>query len=327
MIVSGYGHHGCMRTANPGSWSEAAARGRVRQNIGLSRFTVWGVGGPARRLFEPLDIQDLARFLGDLDPEEPLLWLGLGSNLLVRDGGFAGTVIRTTGLTRFLTDLGSGVFQVGAGVSCPQFARSCAKDGYEGAEFLAGIPGTIGGALAMNAGAFGAETWDLVDAVEIIDRRGNRRWLSSEMFKVSYRHVDRPGECWFTSAKLRLTKGDSETSRRRIRDLLAQRAAGQPSGARSCGSVFRNPPGDHAGRLVEAAGLKGYCIGGAQVSERHANFIINRGNATAADIEFLIAHVREVVLRAHGVQLVPEVHAVGESVTHGAAAIKGAGSD
>ncbi len=323
MIVSGYGHHGCIRAAAHGSLQGHSAGGRVRTDVRMSRYTGWGVGGPAKRFFEPRDLQDLSRFLRDSDPEEPLFWLGLGSNLLVRDSGFSGTVIRTASLAKTMRLAGDGVFQVGVGVTSPQFARFCAGHGYAGAEFFAGIPGTMGGALAMNAGAFGTETWDLVVEVEVMDRRGQRNWLSKDVFKVGYRHVERPPQCWFTAARMRPTKGDVESARHRIRDLLAQRAASQPSGARSCGSVFRNPPGDHAGRLVEAAGLKGYRIGGAQVSEKHANFIINTGNATATDIEYLIAHVQKVVSQVYRIVLTPEVHVIGDLDRHDTTRAKG----
>jgi UDP-N-acetylmuramate dehydrogenase len=180
-----------------------------------------------------------------------------------------------------------------------------------GGEFLAGIPGTLGGALAMNAGAFGGETWSLVRRVETIDRRGVRRWRAPADFQVGYRQVRGPAGEWFVTAELQLQAGDGEAGLQRVKELLERRNATQPIGLPSCGSVFRNPPGDHAARLIEACGLKGTRRGGACVSAKHANFIINEGTASAADIEDLIRYVAETVERMQGVCLVPEVHVVG----------------
>jgi len=292
-----------------------ALRGRWLEGEPLARHTTWRVGGPARRLYLPADLEDLAACLRALPPQEPLLWLGLGSNLLVRDGGFPGTVVATAACLRALEHRGGGLVRAEAGVACPKLARWCARRGLAGAEFFAGIPGTLGGALAMNAGAFGGETWALVEAVETLDRRGRLRRRGPEAFRVGYREVRGPEGEWFVAVWLRLRPagpGERAAVEARIRELLARRAATQPLGQPSCGSVFRNPPGDHAARLIEAAGLKGRRRGGAQVSERHANFIVNTGEATAADIEGLIREVQETVARVHGVRLVPEVHIVGE---------------
>jgi len=197
-------------------------------------------------------------------------------------------------------------------VSCAKVARECARANLVGAAFLAGIPGTMGGALAMNAGAFGGETWSIVSAVRTIDRRGVIRERSPEEFTVAYREVVRPAEEWFVACTLRLARGDGEAEQAAIRALLERRAATQPTGQPSCGSTFRNPAGDYAARLIEASGLKGFRIGGAEVSTKHANFIINTGEATAADIEDLIAHVRSEVAHRQGVMLQTEVHMVGE---------------
>ncbi len=288
-------------------------RGETRWNEPLAGYTSWRVGGPARLLYRPADRDDLADFLGTLDAEEPLLWLGLGSNLLVRDGGFPGVVISTHGRLDVLEhDGGKGIYAE-VGCACAKVARFAARAGLVGAEFLAGIPGTLGGALAMNAGAFGGETWPLVHVVETIDRRGEIRQRGPEDFDVAYRQVKRPEDEWFLAARLALSDGDTSQAQARIRSLLERRSATQPTGLPSCGSTFRNPPGDHAARLIEAAGLKGMCRGGAQVSEKHANFIINTGDATAADIEGLIELVRETVQQHSGIRLVTEVHRVGES--------------
>lgn len=286
-------------------------RGELRFDEPLHRYNTWRVGGPARQLYLPADSADLAVFLTTLASDEPLLWLGLGSNLLIRDGGFQGTVILLQGRLNGLQVDGELV-HVEAGVACAKTARTCARAGLTGAAFLAGIPGTMGGALAMNAGAFGGETWRIVEQVETIDRHGAFRRRSPAEFGIDYRQVDRPGEEWFVACHLRLTRGDTVAEQAAIRALLERRAATQPTGQPSCGSTFRNPPGDHAARLIEATGLKGYRMGGAEVSAKHANFIINTGDATAADLEALIVHVRAQVERQHGVWLQTEYHAVGD---------------
>ncbi len=286
-------------------------RGELRLDEPLGRYNTWRVGGPARQMYLPADAQDLAVFLAGLEPVEPLLWLGLGSNLLIRDGGFPGTVILLLGRLKRLAIVGERV-EVEAGVTCAKVARECARADLTGAAFLAGIPGTMGGALAMNAGAFGGETWPIVEVVTTIDRSGAIRQRDPAEFEISYRRVIRPAEEWFLACTLHLTPGDGAAEQAAIRALLERRAATQPIGQPSCGSTFRNPPGDYAARLIEAAGLKGYRIGGAEVSSKHANFIINTGKATAADIENLITHVAAEVERRHGVRLQTEVHMVGD---------------
>ncbi|MCP1673853.1 UDP-N-acetylmuramate dehydrogenase [Natronocella acetinitrilica] len=288
-------------------------QGQLLEAEPMSRHTTWHVGGPADRFYRPAGRDDLARFLAMLPESEPLYWCGLGSNLLVRDGGLRGTVIfLQPGLTELRTLAGNRLW-VDAGVACAKAARFAARNGLVGAEFLAGIPGTMGGALAMNAGAFGGETWQVVDWVETVDRGGRIRRRPVEDYAVAYREVTRPTEEWFLGAMLQLQPGDGDAAMSRIRELLSTRAATQPIGKPSCGSVFRNPEGDHAARLIESAGLKGHRIGGAVVSEKHANFILNAGGATAEDIEQLIAHVQAVVERTHGVRLHPEVHMIGEA--------------
>ncbi len=290
-------------------------RGELRENEPLARHTTWRVGGPARRFYRPADSADLVELLRRLPADEPLWWLGLGSNLLVRDGGLPGTVIATAGALDRIERTGPDTVRAEAGVASAKVARFCARAGLAGAEFLAGIPGTLGGALAMNAGAFGGETWPLVAAVETVDRHGVVRQRGPEDFQIGYREVRGPAGEWFLAAHLRLTPGaGAEALSARIKDLLARRGATQPTNQPSCGSVFRNPPGDHAARLIDEAGLKGLCVGGARVSERHANFIVNTGGATAADIEALIRRVQAEVARVHGVALVPEVHIVGEAL-------------
>ncbi len=286
-------------------------RGKLFLNEPLARHTSWRVGGPARRFFQPADAADLAVFLQGLDPAEPILWLGLGSNLLVSDAGFTGTVIRTQGCLNTLQHIGKRGIRAESGVSCAKLARFAARLGLTGVEFLAGIPGTLGGALAMNAGAYGGETWDRVRRVLTIDRRGKIRARAPADFRIGYRRVRGPEGEWFLEAELALEPGDTTDSLERIRELLARRGRAQPIGLPSCGSVFRNPPGDYAARLIEAAGLKGLRIGDAQVSEKHANFIVNLGTASAWDIARLIERVQSEVEGASGIHLTPEVCRVG----------------
>jgi len=288
-------------------------RGELRRDEPLARHTSWRVGGPARTFYRPADREDLVAFLQSLPADEPVLWLGLGSNLLVRDGGYAGTVLALSGRLTALEMAGPGRLRAEAGVACAHVARHAARGGFVGLEFLAGIPGTMGGALAMNAGAFGGETWQRVLEVETIDRRGVVRARPPTDFAVGYREVRGPAGEWFLSGTLRLEPGDAAAAQQEIRRLLDRRAATQPTSQPSGGSTFRNPPDDFAARLIESAGLKGLRIGGAQVSEKHANFIVNLGDSTAADIEALIATVRERVLAVHGVALRAEVHVVGEA--------------
>lgn len=302
-----------MRSAAASLTEMDQARGTWRCHASLAAHTTWRVGGPADRLYLPADTDDLAVFLRTLPPQEPLFWMGLGSNLLVRDGGIRGTVVCTRSRLKSFSIQGNRV-TVEAGLPSPLVARQCADAGLTGAEFLAGIPGTFGGALAMNAGAFGGETWELVDAVTTIDRKGEIRWRSPTEFSIGYRRVEGPGNEWFLSATLRLTPGDSDTSRATIRELLARRATTQPANQPSCGSVFRNPPNDFAGRLIESCGLKGHRIGGARVSERHANFIVNDGGASASDIELLMEHVRTTVRVRCGILLEQEVRVVGDAL-------------
>ena len=288
-----------------------AVRGQLSGAEPMSKHTSWRVGGPAERFFRPADVEDLAAFLADLDAETPVFWLGLGSNLLVRDGGLSGVVISTSALARDLEDLGAHRVRVGASVPCTQLARQCIRWGYGPSEFFAGIPGSVGGALAMNAGAHGGETWDRVVSVRTLDRHGRMHERTPADYRIGYRSVVGPPDEWFVEATLEFDP-DVDPSMETQKAMLARRRETQPLGLPSCGSVFRNPPGDFAARLIEAAGLKGYRIGGAEVSEKHANFIINTGGASAADIERLIAHVQDTVRERHGVELVHEVRIVGK---------------
>jgi len=292
---------------------------RVRWHEPMSLHTSWRAGGPADMFFLPRDIEDLAAFLRVLPASVPVYWVGLGSNLLVREGGIRGVVVATAGAFSRIERRSQSRIYCQASVPCARIARACANWGLGQAEFFGGIPGTFGGALAMNAGAFGDETWRHVLSVETIDRHGQRRARAAQDFHVSYRQVEpldaalRGGaEEWFLSAELQFEPQAGE-SRSSVRSLTERRKQTQPLGQRSCGSVFRNPPGDHAARLIEAAGLKGYRIGDAVVSDKHANFIINEGHASATELEQLIRHVQQTVERMHGVALQTEVRIVGES--------------
>lgn len=283
---------------------------QVKQNLSLAKLTSWRVGGDVEIYASPSNRQELAQLLHNYGNKN-IYFIGLGSNLLIRDSGVAGLVIDTKkGLCELFCE--DNLVYAGAGVASAKFARFCARNNLQGAEFFAGIPGTIGGALKMNAGCFGGETWNLVEYVDTIDADGNIKRRNPIDFNFSYRACKFDRKEWFIGAMFRLENGSKEDSLQIIKELLARRADTQPTGDHSCGSVFKNPPGDFAGRLIEDAGLKGYAVGGAQVSNKHANFIINENSATATDIEALIEHVKEAVLAKHCIALEPEVQIIGE---------------
>ena len=284
---------------------------RVEYDASMAKRTSWHVGGPADMLFTPRDVSDLSAFLNQLPSDVPVMCIGLGSNLLVRDGGIRGAVISTHGALGALELQGETRVRAEAGVACGRIARQCVKWGLGPAEFFAGIPGTLGGALAMNAGAWGGETWNHVVDVDVLDRSGRRHTRQAADYDIGYRSVQGPANEWFVGAQLEFEHKPGVNAQA-IRELLDRRRETQPIGEWSCGSVFTNPPGDHAARLIESAGLKGYRIGDASVSEKHANFIINHGAAHAADVEALIEHVRRTVAEVHGVELTTEVRIVGE---------------
>lgn len=287
-------------------------QGELLFNEPLAKHTSWRVGGIAQQFYRPASAEDLALFLSQLPSSEHVLWLGLGSNLLIRDGGFAGTVIATAGVLKALKIEGNTV-HAEVGVYCSSLARKSARAGLAGVSFLAGIPGTLGGALAMNAGAHDGETWQFVSLVTTVDRQGVLRQRKPEDFIVSYRHVAIPEGEWFVSAELLLAKGEAKEEAAKIKALLKRRNTTQPTNKPCAGSVFRNPENDFAGRLIESMSLKGLAIGGASVSEKHANFIVNDGTATAADIEALILLLQQKIEQQYGVKLQPEVHIVGEA--------------
>jgi UDP-N-acetylmuramate dehydrogenase len=277
----------------------------------MSKHTSWRLGGPADLYFRPDSVDALCEFLRELNDGVKVYWTGVGSNLLVRDGGIRGAVISPVASLGNLERHEAGLVEAGAGVPCTVLARRCTRWGLGPAEFFAGIPGTVGGALKMNAGAFGGETWDRVVEVDTVDRHGNIRRRAKSDFEVAYRQVRGPVDEWFVAARFQFVQ-QAETRLERVQELMKERQQKQPLGLPSCGSVFRNPPGYHAAQLIEASDLKGSRIGGAVVSEKHANFIINTGDATAADVETLIEHVRDTVEERQGVKLDLEVHIVGE---------------
>lgn len=290
-------------------------RGEIRSKEPMARHVSWRAGGVAARAALPVDLDDCAALLAALPADEPVLMVGLGSNLLIRDGGYGGTVMFTHGALKKLQIENDGSIYAEAGVASPKVARFAATHDLQGAEFLAGIPGTVGGALAMNAGCYGSETWPFVEKALLLNRRGEKVIRTPGDFEIGYRHVRalKANDEVFAGAWFRFECGPGGESRERIRSLLEKRISSQPLQLPNAGSVFRNPPGDHAARLIEAAGLKGLKLGGAQVSEKHANFIVNpQGAAKASEIEMLIGQIQAVVLQKFGVELECEVRIIGQ---------------
>ncbi len=285
-------------------------RGKLLFDVSLSRYNTWGVGGNAQCVFHPADIEDLSYFLANTEANMPLTWLGLGSNVLIRDGGIEGVVIVTqTGLKQIRFD-GHSVYAQ-AGVACAKLAKATVAKSLVGLEFMAGIPGTVGGALAMNAGAFGGQTWQNVTHVDVINRRGEISTREVSEYEYGYRHVKSFEGEWFVGASFDLNLDEHGIKVVSIKELLAQRAESQPIGKKNCGSVFKNPECGYAASLIEHCGLKGFAIGGACVSSKHANFIINANKATAEDIEVLMQHVQDKVKQQCNIDLVPEVKFLG----------------
>lgn len=301
-----------------GEWGDAfvmtqSLKGKfgLFENVSLAPLTSWQVGGKARYVYKPETKEDLAAFLKSLPASEPLLVMGLGSNLLVREAGFSGTIILIQGGLSELKSVDETTVFAQAGVSCAQLARFSARQHLRHLEFLAGVPGTVGGALAMNAGCHGNETWNQVLRVELVTRAGEFVVKEASEFEIAYRHVVLPENTWFIGGCFKGEIGTKEEALKEINKLLDYRVRTQPTHQPSCGSVFRNPPGHYAAKLIESCGLKGICIGGAQVSPKHANFIVNLGSATAWDIEQLIAHVKKTVFEKTGVMMMEEVRMVG----------------
>ena len=320
-----------MNMTEPTQFTPNNLRGTMRYNVDMSRHTSWRAGGCVERLYQPVDFDDLRAFLRTLPVDEPLLAVGLGSNLLVRDGGLRGTVLLMHGALGEVRMEADGLIFAQAGVPGAKLARFAALHELSGAEFFAGIPGTVGGMLAMNAGCYGSETWEMATRVQVLDRAGELYERTSDDYEIGYRAVAKrepsvsthlapivmKREEFFVGAWFKFASGDGNESREAIRTLLNKRIASQPLNLPNAGSVFRNPENDHAARLIESCGLKGVQIGGAQVSMKHANFIVNLGNASASEIESLIKQVQSTVEKMTGIRLHPEVRIVGEAIRPG----------
>jgi UDP-N-acetylmuramate dehydrogenase len=308
-----------MNMADLNHFGTAKLRGRLARDEPMARHTSWRAGGTAARAYTPADLADLRAFLAATPPDEPVMFVGLGSNLLVRDGGLAGSVVFTHAvLNRIQLETAANtapLVYAEAGVASPKLSRFAALHGLAGAEFFAGIPGTIGGALAMNAGCYGGETWRVVERVTTVDRRGALHTRAPGEYDLGYRYVrlKADSEEWFVAAHFQLPAGDGDAARATVKQLLERRIATQPLGQPNAGSVFRNPPNDHAARLIEACGLKGRRQGDAAISEKHANFIVNLGGARAADIEALIVLAETTVRERFDLTLEREVRIVGEA--------------
>lgn len=295
-------------------------RGTLKHDESMARHVSWRAGGVAARAYFPADLDDLRVFLTQMPADEPLMFVGLGSNLLVRDGGWRGTVVFTQHALKTIrvdTNADGDVIYAEAGIASPKVARLAAQQGYVGAEFLAGIPGTVGGALAMNAGCYGGETWNIVTEVITIDKHGELHTRKRDDYAIGYRHVAIKNESfreeWFVAARFKLASGDSAYAQATIKQLMERRMATQPLDQPNAGSVFRNPTNDHAARLIEASGLKGTKHRGAMISNKHANFIVNLGDAKASDIEALITLAQATVQQKFGIALEREVRIVGEA--------------
>lgn len=286
-----------------------------QREISLAPFTSWHIGGVADRYFCPSGVARLSDYLQTLSNDTPCTWLGLGSNVLVRDGGVRGVVIATRHLQDLFLQEEKTVFAQ-AGLTCAKLARFSARQGFSEAAFFAGIPGTVGGALAMNAGAFGGETWEWVKAVQVINRQGETFYRTPDEYHIDYRHVVGKDACQkeeaFVGAVFHFPSETSDEGENKIKELLRKRSESQPIGTFNCGSVFRNPPGDYAARLIEASGLKGYQVGNAMVSLKHANFIINCGKARSEDVEILMNTIESEVNSRFGISLEREVKILGE---------------
>ena len=286
----------------------------IHHDVELQDFNSWKVGGRAEQFLICDEKEILASLMRRKKIKLPITFVGLGSNLLVRDGGIKGTVIVMHGGLRKING-DDGLIYSEAGVSCSKLSKFSAKKGLADSAFFSGIPGTIGGALAMNAGCYGSETWDYVSKVLIINLNGDQVERNKSDFNISYRQViNKNKDEFFLAAWFKFPKGDKEQSEKRIKELLAHRKETQPLNWPTAGSTFRNPKGNFAARLIEDCGLKGYKIGGAQVSEKHANFIINLGNASALDIEKVITYIQKVVFEQKKIQLLREIRIIGEKI-------------
>ena len=296
--------------AKSSHWSETVATlGEWRESEPMARHTTLGVGGPARWYFRPADRRSLALALALIPNDVAILPLGRGSNMLLPDSGFDGVVIDLGSLSELR--IGGGWVEAGAGVRMSRMAKQCADHGLTGVEFMATVPGDVGGGVAMNAGAFGQQVSDSLRRIEIVQRSGKPESIAAEALEMGYRRTQLPTGSLVISAEFELTQDEPESIRQRMRDMRERRSASQPLAQANCGSVFKNPEGDYAARLIEAAGLKGVRVGGAQISEKHANFIVNDGQAKSADVLALIERAQQAVAEQFGIELQPEVRMVG----------------
>ena len=300
-----------------GSNNTPLLRGKLAAFEPMSKHTSWRVGGAADNIYFPADLRDLTIFLQSCKNNNPVYFTGLGSNLLIRDGGIRGTVVITSPALRGLhldSQMSTIEIYAEAGITSPKLAKFSAQHGLEGLEFLAGVPGTVGGALAMNAGCYGHDTWGRVARVKTVNKKGDLFIREPNDFVVGYRSVITKSNVdeFFVAGWFLAEKGDQKIAKNKIKNLLRERARTQPTQQPNAGSVFRNPPGDYAARLIEKSGLKGFNVGGALVSQKHANFFVNTGDATAHDFESLIKYVRDTVLKNSGIKLEPEIIILGE---------------
>ena len=286
-------------------------RGKLSEGAPLSPLVWFKSGGPAQTLFEPADVDDLAAFLVALDPATPVMALGLGSNMVIRDGGFPGVVVRLGKPFAKVEALSDHALRCGGGASGILVSSTARDAGVAGLEFLRSIPGTVGGFVRMNGGAYGRETSEILVECDVVLRSGDRRTMSCDDLAYSYRHSELPPQAIVVSATFRGHPGDPAAIQAEMDRIAAAREASQPLRSRTGGSTFKNPPGHKAWALIDAAGCRGLTIGGAQVSDKHCNFLLNLGNATSAEIEALGEEVRARVLAHSSINLEWEIQRVG----------------
>ncbi|WP_309612306.1 UDP-N-acetylmuramate dehydrogenase [Sphingomonas sp.] len=286
-------------------------RGKLSESAPLSPLVWFKSGGPAHTLVEPADIDDLSAFLAALDPGTPVMALGLGSNMIIRDGGFPGVVVRLGKPFAKVEALGDHALRCGGGASGILVSSTARDARVSGLEFLRSIPGTVGGFVRMNGGAYGRETSEILVECDVVLRSGERRTMARDELAYSYRHSELPPQATVVSATFRGQPGDPAAIQAEMDRIAAAREASQPLRSRTGGSTFKNPPGHKAWALIDAAGCRGLTLGGAQVSDKHCNFLLNLGNATSADIEALGEEVRARVLAHSGISLEWEIQRVG----------------
>ena len=285
-------------------------KGRIRENVCMKEYNTWKIGGSAQYFFEPSNLDDLKKFLENSSNID-IIFLGNGSNVLIRDGGINGCVVSLKNTLNNYTSNKKGKYIFEAGFSCMKIAQITAKDNYGGLEFLCGIPGSLGGALAMNAGCYGGNIWDYVNKVIMINKNGNLVTKSKREFKYGYRNLELEDNNFFIGATFNLQENQLKNSLDIIKEYLKDRRSKQPTGLPSCGSVFKNPENYHAANLIESSGLKNYKIGKAYISDKHANFIITEPSASSSDVEDLIEFIQKTVFENKNIFLETEVKFIG----------------